>query len=142
MLAQHWWNEIGDSYMEQLFIGLSDILLGDPDNNEIKDRQMRDRLQLRQALRMQRDRRIQNAHVNVQWLSTECKHRSIGCFAHLFRDRKVIHDYNHVPDAVFINVMIHVVRMNSARSLPSLFADVEAIIQKGVIPNMTWVTGA
>jgi hypothetical protein len=126
--------------MQQLFIGLSDILLSDPDNSEIKDTRKRDQMQLQQVQRMKRDRKIQNAHVNVRWLSRRCKHESINCFTNLFEYGKVLRDNNHAPDAVFINVMVHVVR-KSNRSLNNLFADVEAILQEGSIPNLTWVTG-
>ena len=128
--------------MEQLFIGMTDVLLGDPENGELIGRVKRDRVTVRRTREIHGDHNLKHLSIHVEWLGFECKSASLSCFWKFFNetDGSVIRDHRRKPDAVFINVMVHL--MKNATAVANLIQEAKVTFRsKSHIPNLTWVTG-
>eukprot|EP01041_Mallomonas_annulata_P014679 gene14679-31211_t len=98
----------GDSYMKQMFIGLADIILGDPANSEIVGGRKRE------AVLLDRQRRMKEIEKSLRlyasWGYEKCLHLDISCLLTSFQEDIV---KLTKADAIVVNVLVHHVDLHS-----------------------------
>ena len=130
----------GDSYMKQLYIGLADILLGDPSNNEIHGGAQRGVVA---ELIRKRLSSTFGSNMDIRFIFSSCYLKDLSCFKVAIKSNK---SFLKKADALVINCLIHhaevhkheneTMGINYMQQLRNLFHDMIS----DRIP-VTWATG-
>lgn len=125
----------GDSYSRQMFIGMSDILLGNPSNNEILNGKMRDVVVLNTT-------NVVNAFLGdkatMKLVLNQCNHGDLNCIIQGIKD-----DVDIVTADAFIgNILIHHIHMHKEdNSIDGYLEQLQTLFTSFSNLKLTWVTG-
>jgi hypothetical protein len=130
----------GDSYMKQMYIGMTDILLDKADNIELIDSSQRiDMLAKRQAemrALQDADRRLR---LDVVFAHERCSHNELNCIIRaLTNDRR-----SAEMDAIVVNVLVHHYNKKKNKEdgdAEGYIAQLRSLFEGGNLP-ITWATG-
>ena len=122
--------------MLQMFIGLGDILTGDPSNDEILSGPVRQEVYLKTIRKLNYYK-----YLKVEFLLKECLHLDLNCFLdHILKIRS---EWSKI-DAFIFNSMVHHVDLHSHEKnlISNYIAQVNSLFNfsKQGLP-LTWATG-
>lgn len=133
----------GDSYMKQLYIGLGDILLGDPSNREIHGGSIR--VEVLEHTRQRLSALTDTSYgVRVEFVFEECAGYDLTCFLAVMEREKVELQRS---DAFVMNCLVHhtSIHLNESDSMPVQYMQqMKQLLTYSVINSsipLTWATG-
>ena len=127
----------GDSYMEQMFIGLGDILLGDPTNVEMHNSPTRNSVCHDRSESL---KKITDLH-NIDYAFSYCIHGDLNCFMDQFL--KIKSQWSRIH-AVVLHCLVHDIDIhgtseNSAKNYMLKLGSIFNFTKQGL--PLTWATG-
>jgi hypothetical protein len=133
-------NIMGDSYMQQMYIGLLDILLGEPSNHELTNGNIRKGTTVNQTAILH----SRYPHLKgVQYLFDECRHDPLECYrTSILNNPGLVEN----ADASFLNVLVHhfngIHAENKTRSWDLMYIEeMQWFMARKKEFKLTWVSG-